>query len=459
MKNIFTLFLILFSFNSFSQDISIGNRDSLNSNILNQEREFSVYLPPGYHSAPAQNYPVLYIVDGDYNFQYVAGLLELEGGISERIPEMILIAISGKDTETYRNNCRPNIEGIEDKGNADKMAQFIAEELIPYVNSNYNTNDFKILSGHSLGGLFSINTALQFPEMFDRYIAISPALWWGENAINQVAEEKTKARDFNAKVYISLANEEGMGVDSFLGAATSSILKNNIVTFGIGALFVLFAIIWGIKSKKIVLPILLALVGIGISAYLYFLYYPENDHFKFKQFAKENHNSVGEPTYRWALEDIFETWRVKEQYFSSSEELTAHYQKVKEKYGSSFNIPYTVLGNTDYILQDNETERQALQTELKTNYPLAFETFTIYHAEKLLEKEPKKAGKLAKEVLGTNPNSFDAQHVLAKVKLAENKKSQARALINKALETAKEQNTRQWKINELIGTREKIEKE
>lgn len=208
MRKLFTLFLIATSANlCFGQDISIGIRDTVFSETLHQDREISIYLPPGYHSSQSQKYPVLYILDGDYNFQYVAGLLELEGGISERIPNMILVAISGKGTATYIKNCKPNLEGIEDKGNADEVAVFIERELIPYVNSKYKTNGFKILSGHSVGGLFVINTALNHPKLFDRYIAISPALWWARNAINQVAEQNVHKKGYKTNVYVSLANE------------------------------------------------------------------------------------------------------------------------------------------------------------------------------------------------------------------------------------------------------------
>lgn len=221
MKPLLTLFTILITATiGFGQDITIGFRDTVFSKILNQDRELSIYLPPSYHSSPNQKYPVLYILDGDYNFQYVAGLLELEGGISERIPEMILVAISGKGGETYKRNCKPNIEGSEDKGNADEVADFIEKELIPYVNSKYNTNDFKILSGHSLGGLFVINTALNHPQLFGQYIAISPALWWEGNAIDQIADQKVNTKGFKTNVYVSLADERGMGVGSFLSVAT-----------------------------------------------------------------------------------------------------------------------------------------------------------------------------------------------------------------------------------------------
>lgn len=456
MKKVFALLILLSVFSSFGQDIKIGIRDSLLSTQLNEKREFSIYLPPNYYTSKTQEFPVLYILDGDYNFRYVSGLLELEGGISERIPQMILVAISGKGSETYRKNCKPSIEGVEDKGNAEDVVKFLTKELIPYINSHYKTNNFNILSGHSVGGIFVINTALNHPQLFDQYIAISPALWWENNALNKVAERKIDG-DFKTNVYISLADEQGMGVDNFLGVATSSILKNSIVIFGIAILGVLFAVFWGFKRRKIFLPLLIAFCSCGISAYLYFYYYPENNNFKFKQFPNENHNSVGEPTYRWALEDVFKTWQVEAKYFPSTETFKKHYEKVKSVYGTTFNIPYTVLGNTHYMLQDNPAEMTKFLTELKANYPQAYITFSIYRANKLLEENLNESKKIAEEILKKNPNSFDALQILSKVNLLNKEFVQAKYLIEKAIEKAHLQHARQWQLNELLETKKNIE--
>lgn len=457
MRNLIAIFVFLSTaIHAFGQDISIGKRDRVFSEILNQEREISIYLPPGYHSEPDQKYPVLYILDGDYNFQYVAGLLELEGGISERIPKMILVAISGKGTDTYRHNCKPNIEGVEDKGNADEFAGFLASELIPYVDSKYKTNDFKILSGHSIGGLFVVNTALNRPNLFDRYIAISPALWWADNAINQVAEEKVKAVDFNTDVFVSLADEKGMGVDGFLLVATGSVLKNKVVIYGIAILFVAFALFWGIRRKRIFFPVVLALAGMGVSAYLLFYYYPQNENFTFKKFPAENHNSVGEPTYRWALQEIFKPWSVEREYFETADAMKGHYDKVKSDYGSAFNIPFSVLGHTYYVLQDNPEELAKVADMLKVNYPNAFETFAVYGAGRLLDEKPNESEKWLREVLAIHPYSFESHHLLAKLKFAENDTAQARSSIHQALVLARDQNARQWQINELMETNREI---
>ncbi len=409
MKPILFLFLSFLSPQIFSQEITIGKRDKLYSEILQQDREFSVYFPPSYDTSVNQKYPVLYILDGDYNFQYVAGFLELQGAISEIIPEMILVAISGKGTQEYRKNCKPHIEGVEDSGNAEEVANFIAQELIPYVNKNYKAADYKILGGHSVGGIFVINTAITHPDLFDNYIAISPALWWAKNAMEDVMKKTWgQTKSTTANVYISLANEEGMGVTEFLKKVPENIREQNI---------------------------------------------------KFQHFPNEIHNSVGLATYKWALDDIFKDWYVKEEYFSSADALKTHYLKVQKKYGSIFNIPFTVVGNTHYMLQKNDNEMAKVQTVLQELNPNALVLFNTYRAGKILtDKKYDEAENLVAQALKINPESFEAYHILAKIQLAKKSPEQAKNSIEKALQLAEGQQARQWQINELIETKAHIAK-
>ncbi len=409
MKKLAFLILLLFSYSLIAQNISIGKRDILYSTILQQDRELSIYLPPSYNTAVNQKYPVLYILDGDYNFQYVAGILELQGAISEVIPEMILVAISGKGTNEYRKNCKPNIIGVEDSGNAEEMASFIEKELIPYVNKNYKAADYKILGGHSVGGIFVINTAINHPNLFNNYIAISPALWWGKNAMDDVMQNTWgKTKSTTASLYVSLANEQGMGVTEFIKKVPENIMDKNV---------------------------------------------------KFHQFPSEIHNSVGMPTYVWALDEIFKNWYVKEEYFGSAEALKNHYDEVQKQYGSVFNIPYTIVGNTHYMLQKNEKERAKIQATLKELNPNALVLFNTYRAGKLLDsKDYLEAEQLLKDALAINPNNFDSLDVLARIKMASGNKSEAIETIGKAINLANEQQARQWQINELLETKDEINK-
>lgn len=393
----------------FAQDISVGKRDAVPSEILQDIREFSVYLPPSYYVSVDQEYPVLYILDGDYNFQYVAGLLELQGGISELIPEMILVAISGKGTKEYRNNCKPEIKGVEDSGNAGEVAHFIEKELIPYVEKNYKAAKYRVLGGHSVGGIFVINTALDHPDLFNGYIAISPALWWAKNAMEGVMEDAWgNSQATTANIYISLANEKGMGVQEFIKKIPEHILEKNI---------------------------------------------------HYRAFPDETHNSVGLPTYKWALGSIFKDWYLEKLYFSNAEEVTKHYTEVNNQYGAVFNVPPSVVGYTNYILRKNEKERNKVATAFKSFSTDAFVLFNNAQAGDLLEKKQYAAAKqLLNEALAANPNNFDVYNTLAKVSLANDNIAEARRAIDQALNIANQLHARQWQKNELMETKATIDK-
>ena len=458
MKYGFLLVLFLICYcNTQAQDISIGKKDTVSSQILNSKRALSIYLPPSYYVSKKQKFPVLYILDGDYNFNYVAGLLEIQASIAEFIPETILVGISGEGTDTYRYNCKPAVAGGKDNGNADTMAMFMEKELIPYLDSNYKTAPYKILAGHSVGGLFVINTALKHPKLFNNYIAISPALWWSDNAIEAIAKEQiAKVNEVEPNVYISLANEQGMGVEPFLSTVTDTVFKSPVLTYGIGILLVLIAIFWAIRTKKIINPLVLALIGICISLFLVFSFYPTNKNYKFKKFPTENHNSVGLPTYRWALSDIFKDWYVKDEFFANADAMDAHYEKARLKYKGDFNIPTTVLGNTWYTLQEDSAELLKVQELLKNLNPNALVSFNSYGANKLISKDNFAAAeKLLKEGLEANPNSFEAYYGLAKLN-AKTNLALADSFINKALALADTQQVRQWQINELLEAQKTI---
>ncbi len=466
MKNYLLLTLsMLISLSSIGKSINIGLRDSLFSKVLKENRPLSIYLPPSYFANEQQKFPVLYILDGDYNFQYVTGLIELQSSISEDIPEMIVVGISGKGSTTYKKNCKPNVENSEAGGNADNVAIFIKEELIPYIDSQYKAADYKILSGHSVGGLFIVNTALKHPELFDNYIAISPALWWENNTINSIAEKILRSTpDYKSSVYVSLADEKGMGVRAFLSVATSDLLARDGTVYSICILSLLFSIYFFSKLnknsasrvRKIVYPSVLLLFGISLSLYLLFLYYPSNTSFKFKKFAEENHNSVGVPTYIWALQDIFQTWKVESQYFESAEELNQHHKKSMATYGSSFNMPKGTLANTAlYILKYNKAGLNKMQEKIADYYPYSLAYFnTLLVANYLENKELENAEKLLLETLKRQPESFEAYQKLSELKTKQNKPAAADSLIIRAIEIAKNQKVRQWQLNELIEVKE-----
>ena len=141
---VFTLFLsIIIGAQSNGKDIVIGQSFSLNSEILNEERPYQIYLPDDYdkNGAPVS---VLYLLDGDGHFHHTTGIvsfLKRQG----RIPNFMVVSIPNTNDRT--RDLTPAIKlDMEAKknfptaGGADNMLSFIKNELIPHIDKTYNTS-------------------------------------------------------------------------------------------------------------------------------------------------------------------------------------------------------------------------------------------------------------------------------------------------------------------------------
>ncbi|WP_062569975.1 alpha/beta hydrolase-fold protein [Pseudoalteromonas arabiensis] len=190
--------------------------DSIHSKILSERRDLLINLPSSYDQNKTLTYPVVFLTDGLRNFNHASGTLDLLTQ-SHEAQEMIIIAI--KNTQRARD-FTPTYDESYNKwgvsGGADNFLDFIEHELIPHINENYRTNNFKILSGHSLGGLLVIHSLQTRPELFQAHFAFSPSLWWHDGVIFK--NTKTfyeKGGNLNSYLYMNLANEKGQMLSSF----------------------------------------------------------------------------------------------------------------------------------------------------------------------------------------------------------------------------------------------------
>lgn len=152
-----------------------GHSRTLWSTRLQEQRRVIVSLPQHYGQSK-RSYPVLFLLDGDEQFLHVAGTLQfLASTWIERMPEMILVAIANTDRsrDFLPATAKPEREGVHA---ADKFLAFIADELIPWTNANYRAAPYRVLAGHSDGGLFTSFVLANRPETFQAYFAMSPAL-------------------------------------------------------------------------------------------------------------------------------------------------------------------------------------------------------------------------------------------------------------------------------------------
>ncbi|MFB0564955.1 MAG: alpha/beta hydrolase-fold protein [Candidatus Aminicenantaceae bacterium] len=154
-------------------DVVIGKSLTLTSKILNREVNVLIYVPDGYNDSSA-NYPVFYDLDFFY-FTYACGTVEILGRTSD-IPNMIVVGVPPLERGYVPT---PFEDREENPAGADLSIKFLREELIPFVEKNYRTNAFRILYGHSVGGLFTMYTLFNYPDLFTAYVAGSP--WFQNN--------------------------------------------------------------------------------------------------------------------------------------------------------------------------------------------------------------------------------------------------------------------------------------
>lgn len=189
------------------------------SEILNNAREITVYLPAGYDEHPERRYPVLYLQDGQNLFDahraYVPGnhwrvQEAADVAIGERTASpMIIVGVDHAgpariDEYTPTKDARHN-----GGGRADEYGRFLAEELKPAIDAQFRTladAPNTAIGGSSLGGLVSLHLAMTRPDLFGRAAVMSPSIWWDGRAVLKSVE----AFDGNPpRMWVDIGGREG----------------------------------------------------------------------------------------------------------------------------------------------------------------------------------------------------------------------------------------------------------
>jgi len=167
---------------------------AFHSNILGNEREITVYLPPGYDDRDDRRYPVLYMQDGQNLFDpqraYVPGnhwrLQEAaDAAIGERTASpMIIVGVDHTGPGRLDEYTPIRSEKHNAGGRAADYARFLREELKPAIDAAFRTiPEDSAVGGSSLGGLVSLYLALHDADVFHRAAVMSPSVWWSDRAI------------------------------------------------------------------------------------------------------------------------------------------------------------------------------------------------------------------------------------------------------------------------------------
>lgn len=200
--------------------IQAGVSYVLHSDVLGDDRQINVWLPPDYLRSQV-NYTVLYLLDGalDQDFHHIAGLAQL-GSLSWTYGPIIVVGVQTKDRRaelTPRASDARYLQAFPQSGGADRFRQFLETEVLPFVEGRFRTGPRRALMGESLGGLFVVDTLMNQPSLFHDYVAISPSLWWDDRRpMHDAAIHLTAAKGTGRRLYLAVADEGGTmqeGVD------------------------------------------------------------------------------------------------------------------------------------------------------------------------------------------------------------------------------------------------------
>jgi len=229
MRKLLAVLLLIISASSISAQSTkpfvLGVVDSLYSASLAQQRTINIYLPDGYHADTAKNFPVIYLLDGsaDEDFVHTVGNVQFLTMIGFMQPSIVVgianvnrkhdftfpatdAAKKRPHTDTLLAYLQKQLQPIA--GGSPQFMTFIEKELQPYINSHYKAGGTATLIGQSLGGLLASEILLKKPNLFDNYIIVSPSLWWDSESMLDAGPTLLKTAYNNKKhIYLCVGTE------------------------------------------------------------------------------------------------------------------------------------------------------------------------------------------------------------------------------------------------------------
>lgn len=212
MKRILFLSLLINCLPFFAQvdnikPLHIGEVVTLKSTILAEHRILNIYLPEGYDTESNEKYPVIYLLDGSMNedFLHVAGLVQFFN-LQLQMPKTIVVGIANLDRKhdfTFPTTIEDLKKDYPTTGGSAYFIQFIEKELQPFVDSHYKTTSKKYLLGQSLGGLLATEILFKKPALFTHYLITSPSLWWDDQSL--LHDAKNYLNNIKNQVYVYVA--------------------------------------------------------------------------------------------------------------------------------------------------------------------------------------------------------------------------------------------------------------
>lgn len=199
--------------------LTLIKHEAFHSESLPDDRDVTVFLPPGYDAAPERRYPVFYLHDGQNLFEAARAFKKgehwrvgetatalIEAG---RIRPLIIVGVDNTGPRRL-HEYTPTHDRRRGGGGADAYGRLLVKDLKPFIDARYRTLTDAAntgLGGSSLGGLVTLYLGLKYPNVFSRLAIMSPSVWWDRRAVlRNVRDARPKPR---LRIWLDIGTREG----------------------------------------------------------------------------------------------------------------------------------------------------------------------------------------------------------------------------------------------------------
>lgn len=334
----------------------------LPSQYLKADSVFDIYVPKGFQrDSDSTQYPLIVTMDGWALSQTVSGIsshlmntaalpnsivVALHTNVWSMLPRAYVHSTDNWPAESASGLAKAFINNSPNA--AEPFWQFLEKELIPYLEKNYRTNQFRTLVGMSPTAYMGMHTMLKGPDLFSAYILIA--------ATDVLGLGYTEQKDF---------------ADEIVQAAATGHLNNKFLYVASAEFEARREPMHYENAKKL---------AKGLANY------SDRLTFKVEHIDKFGHYPVAIPAYTNALNLIFprkEFQRFQEFNNASGQvlpKIIAHYENLSEHYGATINVP------TDIPRNPNSLRSIGYKLLNQQDYAQAAQVFTLW--TQLSDKNP-----------------------------------------------------------------------
>ncbi len=197
----------------------------LDSAINGVAYDLYVRVPPTYDAANGP-YPLILTLDADYAFAICANHLEHLADRMNQAPQAVLVSVAYRgvypDKDRYRAERTRDYTPIffptggygptfqANSGGGPDFVKVLEDEVLPLIAARWSVStDDRTLVGHSYGGLFTAWMLQTRPDLFSRYLMVSPSLWYAGQMILKAEDALASTRlDRLTRAYLAVGSWE-----------------------------------------------------------------------------------------------------------------------------------------------------------------------------------------------------------------------------------------------------------